>query len=109
MTGNKTVFRIFFTSQGKGYELYARKVEQADLYGFVVVEGLLFGEKSSLLHDPAEESLKKEFEGVDRFLVPFHQISRIDEVDKEGRGKVISMTSGSEGGAATIPLPPLPK
>ena len=40
---NKTIYRIFFTSQGKAYELYARKVEQADLHGFVMIEGLLFG------------------------------------------------------------------
>jgi len=102
----KTVYRIFFTSQGKAYELYARRVEQADLYGFVVVEGLLFGEMSSLLHNPAEESLKKEFEGVDRFFVPFHQINRIDEVEKEGRGKIMTISGHAESGSVTVPPAP---
>ncbi len=105
----KTIFRIFFTSQGKGYELYARHVEQADIYGFVAIEGLLFGEVSSVLHNPAEESLKKEFEGVNRFLVPFHQINRIDEVEKEGRGKIVTIPGGAETGGVTIVPPPLPK
>ena len=106
MMTRKTIYRIFFTSQGKAYELYARKVEQADLYGFVAIEGLLFGETSSLLHNPAEESLKKEFEGVDRFLVPYHQVNRIDEVEREGRGKIVSLASGAEAEAGTVPMPP---
>lgn len=105
----KTVYRVFFTNQGKGYELYARKVEQAEIHGFVAVEGLLFGERSSLLHSPAEESLKKEFEGVDRFFIPFHQVSRIDEVEKEGRGKIVNLSGSNPSGEVTIPSPPVPK
>ena len=101
---NKTIYRIFFTSQGKAYELYARKVEQADLHGFVMIEGLLFGESSSLLHNPAEESLKKEFEGVDRFMVPYHQVNRIDEVEREGRGKIVSLSGGQESHAGGVVL-----
>jgi len=102
---HKTIFRILFSSQGKGYELYARSVEQADMYGFVAVEGLLFGEKSSLLLDPSEESLKNEFQDVKRLLIPFHHIGRIDEVAKEGRGKVVSLSNSLET-AVTTPLPP---
>lgn len=103
----KTIYRIFFTSQGKAYELYARKVEQADLYGFVMIEGLLFGETSSLLHNPAEEGLKKEFEGVDRFYVPYHQVNRIDEVEREGRGKIVSLPTTPEADSkAGFPAPP---
>lgn len=102
---NKTVYRIYFSAQGKSYELYARKVEQAELYGFVCVEELLFGEKSSVLLDPGEESLKNEFQGVKRLLIPFQQIVRIDEVDKEGRGKVLSLPGSGEP-MAPLPIPP---
>ncbi|MDT8421543.1 MAG: DUF1820 family protein [Desulfuromonadales bacterium] len=101
----KTVYRIYFSSQGKSYELYARKVEQAELYGFVCVGELLFGERSSVLLDPGEESLKNEFKGVKRLLIPFQQIARIDEVDKEGRGKVMSLPGGVEP-VAHLPIPP---
>ena len=101
---NKTIFRIFFSSQGKGYEIYARSIQQAEMYGFVAVEGLLFGEKSALLLDPSEESLKNEFQDVKRLLIPFHHIGRIDEVAKEGRGKIVSLATPSE----AVPVPPLP-
>ena len=103
----KTIYRILFNSQGKGYEIYARSVTQAEMYGFIAIEGVLFGEKSSLLLDPSEESLKNEFQDVKRLLIPFHQIARIDEVAKEGRGKVVSLSTPQEP-AVTPPMPPAP-
>lgn len=104
----KAVYRVFFTSQGKAYEIYAQKIEQANLYGFVAIEGILFGERSALLLDPSEEGLKSEFQDVNRLLIPFHNISRIDEVEKEGRGRVVALTGNGEPQSATH-LPPLPK
>jgi hypothetical protein len=101
----KRIYRIFFTSQGKAYELYARKLGQADLYGFVEIEELLFGERSSVVVDPSEESLRKEFGGVRRIYVPYHAIARIDEVEREGPGKVLSL-AGGEGGGGTVVMPP---
>lgn len=102
----KRIFRIFFSSQGKGYELYAGKVSQADLYGFIQVENLLFGERSSALVDPAEEQLKNEFGSVKRLLIPFHAIHRIDEVEREGKAKVISLAAAESAGP--VPFPPQP-
>ncbi len=102
----KRIFRIFFTSQGKSYEVYARKVEPGQLAGFVEIEDLVFGERSNIVVDPSEDALKKEFQGVRRFHLPFHAIVRIDEVEKEGPGKVLSLTGG--GGHDQPPVPPLP-
>lgn len=102
----KTVYRIFFTSQGKGYELYARKVSQAEVYGFVEIEEIVFGEKSALVLDPNEEALKNEFSGVKRLLVPYHAVGRIDEVAREGQAKVIPLASSKPEGDVGRPLPP---
>jgi len=96
------IYRIFFTSQGKAYELYARKVQTGDLMGFVEVEELVFGEKSSLVVDPSEDALRKEFSGVRRMHLPFHSIVRIEEVEKEGAGKVLSIV-GSDTPAPSLP------
>jgi hypothetical protein len=102
----KTVFRIFFTSQGKGYEIYARKVSQGDLYGFVEIEEIVFGERSTIVVDPGEEALKSEFSSVKRLLVPYHSIGRIDEVEKEGQAKVISLATPKAEADSNVPLPP---
>jgi hypothetical protein len=98
------IYRIFFNNQGKSYEIYARHVEQDDLQGFVRIEDLLFGEKSSIVVDPAEDALKKEFSGVRCLHLPFHSIFRIDEVEKEGAGKVLSLTpTAGEGASPSMP------
>ena len=39
-----TIFRISFVSQGEIYEIFARGVGQGNLFGFVEVEELVFGE-----------------------------------------------------------------
>jgi hypothetical protein len=90
----RLVYRVIFTSQNKVYEIYARKVVSGDLYGFVEVEGMLFGEKSSLVVDPGEEQLKHEYAGVKRTYLPFTAIIRIDEVEKEGTAKVLQLAGG---------------
>jgi hypothetical protein len=82
------VFKVIFLNQGKVYELYAKAVHQGELYGFVEIEELLFGEAGRLLVDPAEERLKSEFQGVRRSLIPIHAVIRIDEVEKEGQSKI---------------------
>ena len=76
------IFRVAFINQGKVYELYAETVHQAEVYGFIEIEGLIFGETSSVVIDPSEEKLKNEFGGVRRTLVPVHAVIRIDEVEK---------------------------
>jgi hypothetical protein len=82
------VFRISFLNQGKVYEIYAKQVQQGELYGFVEVHGLLFEDSSKVLVDPSTERLKTEFKGVDRTMIPIHAVIRIDEVEKEGQGKI---------------------
>jgi len=82
------VFRISFINQGKVYEIYARRVRQGDLYGFVEAQEILFEDSSSVLVDPSSERLKAEFKGVERTLIPIHSVIRIDEVEREGPGKI---------------------
>lgn len=106
----KTIYRILFSSQGKSYELYARQLGQPELYGFVEISDLVFGEKSALVVDPGEESLRNEFGKVRRLLIPYHAVARIDEVERAGPGKVIALSgSGESNGAGSSPvMPPQP-
>ncbi|RRJ83583.1 DUF1820 family protein [Aestuariirhabdus litorea] len=100
----KQIFKVIFINDGQVFELYAKQVYQSDLYGFIEVEEFLFGERSQLLVDPAEEKLKSEFAGVRRSYIPMTSIIRIDEVDKEGAVKM----HACQGNKVTqLPLPPL--
>ena len=82
------LYKVVFHAQGKVYEIYARKVGHGTLFGFVEVEELVFGERSAVVVDPAEEKIKTEFEGVKRTFLPLHSVIRIDEVRKQGVSKV---------------------
>ena len=78
------IFKIMFVNQGKVYEVYARKVGQGRLFGFIEVEELVFGERSTVVVDPGEERIKSEFTGVKCTMLPMHSILRIDEVTIDG-------------------------
>ena len=98
---NKILYKVIFISQGQVYEIYARSVGHGDMFGFVEIEELVFGEKTTLVVDPSEEKIKSEFENVKRTFIPMHAILRIDEVDKQG----ISKISKAEGNVAQFPVP----
>ena len=99
---DKTIFKVVFMNQGQICEIYARNVGHGSFFGFVEVEELVFGERSSVVLDPSEEKIKSEFKGVKRTYLPMHSIIRIDEVDKQGVSK-ISRAEGSN--VAQFPLP----
>ena len=99
--GNKQLFKVVFMSHGQVYEIYARHVGHGELFGFVEVEELVFGERTTLVVDPSEEKIKSEFENVKRTYLPMHSIIRIDEVDKQGTSKI----SKVEGNVAQFPMP----
>ena len=99
----KRIYKIIFTNEGKTFEIYARQVISGELYGFVEAQGLLFGERTTLVVDPSEEQLKLEFNGVNRTFIPFHAIIRIDEVEKEGTGKILQLNASEK---SSIHLPP---
>ena len=86
-------FKVTYFNHNSVYEIYSKEVYQSDMHGFIVIEDLVFGEKTSLVVDPSEEKLKTEFSNVKRFFVPVHNIIRIDEVDKEGAAKITEVDS----------------
>lgn len=89
----KQIYKVIFYNNEDIFEIYAMHVFASDLYGFVEVEQLLFGEKSQLLVDPSEERLKTEFSGVKRTFIPMNAVIRIDEVEQSGSPKISGVKS----------------
>lgn len=100
------IFKVLFVNQGKVYEIYARKVGHGSLFGFIEVEELVFGERSSVVVDPTEEKIKAEFTGVKRTFLPMHSVLRVDEVRKQGVSKITTLEGGSN--VAQFPVPMFP-
>ena len=100
------IFKVIFHNQGKVFEIYARKVGHGAMFGFIEVEELIFGERSSVVVDPAEEKIQIEFAGVKRTYLPLHSVIRIDEVRKSGVSKVSAADAASN--VAQFPFPVYP-
>ena len=98
------LYRVTFQNQGQVYEIYARSVSHGGMLGFVEVEKLVFGERSSIVLDPSEEKLKTEFANVKRTFLPMHTIIRIDEVSKEGPARIVP-SGGDSGSGKVTPFP----
>lgn len=100
----KHIYKIVFLNRDQVYELYVKNVFQGDMYGFVIVEDFLFGEKSSIVVDPTEDKLRAEFEGVNRSFIPMHEVIRIDQVKRRGVAKIVSAegAASNKGNVASL-------
>ena len=96
------LYKVIFMSQGQVYEIYAKNVSHGALFGFIEVEKLVFGERTTVVVDPSEEKIKSEFEDVRRTYLPMHAIIRIDEVEKQGKSKISKLEGGN---VAQFPMP----
>lgn len=90
------------------YEIYAKKVHESDMFGFLVIEDFVFGENSVFVVDPSEERLKLEFKGVKRTIIPMQAVFRIDEVSQQGISKVHEKCS-DKNKVSLFPIPGKPK
>jgi len=98
------IYRVVFLNQAEIYEIYVKNIYQSELYGFIEIEGFLCGERSQFVVEPSEERLKTQFSEVSRSYIPMHAIVRIDEVEKEGVGKITEVTGDSK----VTPFPTFP-
>ena len=102
----KTIYKVLFHNQNKLYELYAHEVTQSDMYAFIEVADIIFGERTQMVVDPSEEWLKTEFGQVQRTYIPLHSVVRIDRVTKRGVSKIIPLHDAPATGGAAPPIPP---
>ena len=100
----ESLYRITFANQETIYEIYARKVCESEIFGFLEVEDIVFGENSALVVDPSEERLKVEFSSVKRTYIPMHSVFRIDEVSKPGIAKMRDKAK-TDSKISVLPLP----
>ena len=77
----KPIYRILFRHESHKIELYARRVFPSDFLGLVRIEDLIFFEdKNSLLINPMDDKIKKEFADTRVLHIPLHCLLRIEEL-----------------------------
>ncbi|MBA4503474.1 DUF1820 family protein [Marinobacterium marinum] len=102
MADEERLYRVSFVNQDQVYEVYVRHVYPSDMWGFIQLEGFVFGSRSEVLVDPGEEKLKQEFADVNACYVPMQAIIRIDDVKTEGVARI----SEARGNVMAFPLAP---
>tara|TARA_B100001758_G_scaffold245248_1_gene257937 strand:+ start:1394 stop:1720 length:327 start_codon:yes stop_codon:yes gene_type:complete len=96
----KCVYKIIFIQLGEIYEVFAKKIYQSDMYGFIEVEEYIFNKDKQLVVDPSSEKLKNEFSNVERSYIPINSIMRIDKVNEMGEAKI----KENKGQVSPLPL-----
>jgi len=105
MTRENSIYRVQFKTERHYYDLYVRHVFPADMAGFICLEDFLFHEESGVLIDPRVERLAAEFGNVKTAFIPYHQIIRIDKVERQGESR-IHAANNSSGNPKIKPFPP---
>lgn len=98
------MYRISFLKHGKVYEMFCKDVNNSNLWGFVELSGLVFGEKGSVVVDPTEEKMRDEFEGVETLFLPMHSVLSIEKVKQRGQAVIRDRKSGEK--VTPFPLTP---
>ena len=99
------LYKVTFLSQGKTYELYARKVAASALWGYTEVADLVFDSPGTgLVVDPTEERLREEFKDTRVLHLPMHAVVRVEEVEKRGTLAIRDSASGDK----IMPFPLVP-
>jgi len=98
------LFRIAFHNNGKVYELFCRNVLSSNLWGFIEVSGLVFGDEEAVVIDPTEEKMRDEFEGVEVLHLPMHSVVRVEQVRQRGQAIIRDRESGEK--VTPFPLSP---
>ncbi len=94
-----SVFRVHFSWKEKEYSLKAESLDMTHPY-FVAIKDLVLPEKSSVLINPADDEIRKNFGTVRQLMLPFQSVSLIEEyrvdpdLDKDERRNLIQPAKG---------------
>lgn len=90
-----SVYRIHFTWKEKPRILRARILDMTHPY-FVSIRGLIFPDSSSVIIDPSEDELHRDFGEAEHVMIPFQNVSLIEELPDRpasDTGKVIPFSA----------------
>lgn len=72
------IFRVHFTWKEKEYTLKARSLDMTHPY-FVAIMDLVLPPEKSVLINPADDEIRKNFGAVRQLMLPFQSVSLIEE------------------------------
>lgn len=93
-----SIYRIHFTWKDKPRSIRARSLDMTHPY-FVSLKGLILPEPSTVIIDPADDELRRDFGEAEHVMIPFQNVSLIEELPDRSpgsSGKVIPFSTQEE-------------
>jgi len=82
------VYRVHFKWKEKEISLQARSLDLTHPY-FVSIKDLFFPSGSSVIINPSEDDLKREFGEVSNLMIPFQTVTLIEEMPESERARLM--------------------
>jgi len=88
-----SIYKVHFKWKEKEIYLMAKKLDLTHPY-FVSIKEIILPEKSSLIINPEQDDIIKNFGEANHLMIPFQTVSLIEELEEEfqAKGKVRSFT-----------------
>lgn len=88
-----SLYKVYFKWKEKDVELTARSLDMTHPY-FVSIKDLVFTNKGSLIINPSQDDVKKQFGDANHLMIPFQTVTLIEELKEEepDDGKVMQFT-----------------
>ena len=100
-----SIYRVHFTWKEKQALVKCRSLDLTHPY-FVSMKDLVFTKDSTLIINPAEDDIRREFQDADHIMIPFQTVSLIEEILDETIKKRGATSSGKTGEShSTIDFP----
>ena len=74
-----SLYKVHFTWKEKQALVKCRSLDLTHPY-FVSMKDLVFTKDSTLIINPAEDDIRREFEGADHIMIPFQTVGLIEEI-----------------------------
>lgn len=88
----KKLYKITILNDEKNQiTLYAHKVEQSNMIGFLEIYEFEFPRASEIILTPGEDAAHELFKNTKRLIIPYGVIIRIEELEEEKHVEIIKI------------------
>ena len=91
-----SLYRVHFKWKEKEIQLTAKSLDLTHPY-FVSIKDIVLPEEKKLIIDPSDDDIRKTFGETNHIMIPFQSVILIEELEEEGKTRVMHLSSAGEG------------
>ena len=86
-----SLYKVYFKWKDKDVELKAKSLDLTHPY-FVSIKDIVFTARPSVIINPAQDDVRKEFGNANHLMIPFQTVTLIEELQEDAGEKVMPFT-----------------